>query len=66
MKGDEGALTSLLVKILTTAGITFCAARLKPSLGKSPLLFTLFSYSVTTPLRATLGEAAEIWRHTQK
>lgn len=38
MNGEEGVFTSLLVKMFTTAGITFCAARLKPTEGRSPPL----------------------------
>jgi hypothetical protein len=48
---------------LTTAGITFWAALLKPTDGRSPPSLTLFSYKVTTPLRAALGssDGLSVW-----
>ena len=57
MAGLLGTFTVLVVKIFTTAGITFFAATLKPVVGIALPLVGELSYSVTTPLRAALGSS---------
>jgi len=46
----------VLVNMFTTVGMAFCAAILKPIAGDlASLASGVFSYRVTTPLRAAFG-----------
>ena len=51
MNGFMGLFISVLVKILTTAGMTLRAAALKPAVGIWLVLVFTLSCSVTMPLR---------------
>ena len=56
MNGLVGVLISVLVKMFTTAGMTFRAAALNPTVGMGlVVVLVTLSCRVTTPLRAADG-----------